>query len=210
MKAFLAFTVVLFIGCENKAHQPDDVDSVSHESNVNSLNVPDIVAAYDSLVLHREKGVWTLNDEPYSGFALKFFDDGSVHKKMGFHNGKKQGKAWEYFPDGHLRQITHYHQNRVHGKVRNWSGSQGHPTIALRHYHMGKPHGEHKKWYKSGQLFKVMHYNMGKEEGMQQAFNENGSIYANYEARDGRSFGLKRAMLCFGLDDEDITLSDGE
>ena len=45
---------------------------------------------------------------------------------------------------------------------------------------------------------------MGKEEGIQQAFRKNGDLFANYEAREGRIFGLKKAALCFGLEDEKI------
>ncbi|EPR68296.1 hypothetical protein [Cyclobacterium qasimii] len=43
---------------------------------------------------------------------------------------------------------------------------------------------------------------MGREEGLQQAFRKNGELFANYEAKDGRIFGLKRAVLCVGLEDE--------
>jgi antitoxin component YwqK of YwqJK toxin-antitoxin module len=42
----------------------------------------------------------------------------------------------------------------------------------------------------------------GQEEGMQKAWRENGKIYNNYEAKNGRIFGLKRASLCFQLEDE--------
>lgn len=45
---------------------------------------------------------------------------------------------------------------------------------------------------------------MGREEGLQQAFRRNGYLYANYEARNGRIFGLKKAALCYGLEDENI------
>ncbi len=36
---------------------------------------------------------------------------------------------------------------------------------------------------------------------------ENGKLYANYEAIDGRVYGLKRANLCFDLNDETIQIS---
>ena len=45
---------------------------------------------------------------------------------------------------------------------------------------------------------------MGQEEGLQQAFRKNGDLYANYEAKEGRIFGLKKAALCFGLQNEEI------
>ncbi len=41
---------------------------------------------------------------------------------------------------------------------------------------------------------------------MQRSWRENGQLYNNYEARDGRTFGLKRANLCFSLDDEEVIL----
>jgi antitoxin component YwqK of YwqJK toxin-antitoxin module len=49
-----------------------------------------------------------------------------------------------------------------------------------------------------------MNYRAGKEAGMQRAWRQNGKIYNNYEVKNGRIFGLKRANLCYGLDDEKI------
>lgn len=45
---------------------------------------------------------------------------------------------------------------------------------------------------------------MGMEEGIQQTFRKNGALYANYEAKEGRIFGLKKAALCYGLEDQSI------
>ena len=53
-------------------------------------------------------------------------------------------------------------------------------------------------------IFQKINLNMGREEGVQQAFRKNGALFANYEAKDGRIFGLKRATLCFSLEEEDI------
>lgn len=44
----------------------------------------------------------------------------------------------------------------------------------------------------------------GREEGMQKAWRENGKIYNNYEAKNGRIFGLKRANLCYELENEEV------
>ena len=72
----------------------------------------------------------------------------------------------------------------------------------------GITHSTQLQWYKSGQLFKEMNYNMGVEEGMQKAWRENGAIYNNYEAKNGRIFGLKRANLCYELEDEIVVYED--
>ena len=47
-----------------------------------------------------------------------------------------------------------------------------------------------------------MNLAMGKAKGMQQAWRENDEIYNNYEAKKGRIFGLKKANLCYELDNE--------
>lgn len=68
----------------------------------------------------------------------------------------------------------------------------------------GIAHGTQRQWYKSGALFKEINLVEGKEEGMQKAWRENGKIYNNYQARNGRIYGLKRANLCYELDDEEV------
>ena len=61
-----------------------------------------------------------------------------------------------------------------------------------------------KKWYVTGELFKQTNINQGREEGMQQAWRKNGKLYVNYEAKNGRIFGMRKANLCYELDDEKI------
>ena len=75
-------------------------------------------------------------------------------------------------------------------------------------FNEGIAHGTQRQWYKSGVLFKEINLAMGKEEGMQKAWRENGKIYNNYEARNGRIYGLKRASLCYELDNEEVQYAD--
>jgi len=124
---------------------------------------------------------------------------------IGILGGKKQNQATEWYPDGNYKQVANYHLGKLHGEKKLWSTeAAGHILIAHLNYKAGKPHGEQKKWFPTGELFKKLHLNMGKEEGMQQAFRKNGALYANYEAKAGRIYGLKKASLCFGLEDESI------
>ena len=83
-----------------------------------------------------------------------------------------------------------------------------HVLISQLHYQFGKAHGKQTQWYTTGELYKVINLNMGREEGVQQAFRKNGALYANYEAREGRIFGLKKAALCYGLEDEKINYEE--
>ena len=75
-------------------------------------------------------------------------------------------------------------------------------------FKMGIAEGEQWQWYKSGAKFKRRQLVNGREEGIQQSWRENGKIYNNYEAKNGRIFGLKRANLCFELDNEIVQYED--
>ena len=118
-----------------------------------------------------------------NGFYKKWFSDGSISYESRYVKGKQQGKTLSWWRNGNLRSEANF-ENAI-------------------------AHGLQKQWYESGAKFKEIQLNMGKEEGLQKSWRENGKIYNNYEAKDGRIFGLKRANLCFSLDNEQIVL-DGK
>ena len=89
-------------------------------------------------------------------------------------------------------------------KKKSWVNDVNHTMVSHLNYYMGKAHGIQMKWYPTGEIFKVLNLHMGIEEGMQRAFRKNGALYANYEARNGRVFGLKKAALCYSLEDEKV------
>lgn len=208
MKVYYLLIMLAFCSCQSQT--PQKLKSVLSEADVSvfSAEIPAHEVPYVELSIDKKQGIWSLDNEPFSGHAIQLYPNGEVEANISFYRGKKQGISKTYYLDGNLRGITPYHKNLVHGEVKNWFGTEGHPLLAVRNYYMGKPHGEYKKWYKSGQIFKSMNYEMGKELGMQKAFNENGSLYANYEVRNGRSYGLKRSMLCFELEDEKIKYNE--
>lgn len=160
----------------------------------------------DKSVLHYDNKIslWTLNDQPYSGYAVSFYQDSTLKEKTGIFNGRKENRSIYWYPDGHFKQITNYHAGKLNGDKKVWSSDSDHVLISQLNYKSGKPHGEQKIWYRTGELHKKIYLNMGQEEGIQQAFRENGDLYANYEAKNGRVFGLKKGSLCYGLEDENI------
>lgn len=191
----------MVLGCQNRGEQLEIIKTKVIVNKIQTLKVPDVTVSLEQLELIRLEGQWKLDNIPYSGYGLSYFSNGQLQSKIGFVNGKKEGQATEYFEDGHPKSITSYHKNMMHGEVKNWSGAKGHSKLAVRNFYLNKPHGTHEKWYPNGNLMKVITYNMGHEEGLQQAFLENGKIYANYEAKNGRTFGLKRSILCYELED---------
>ncbi len=176
---------------------------IHHSSSPDiTIEIPDTIV--DKLVLwyNNKKSLWTLNEEPYSGYAVSYHQDSTLREKIGLLNGKKETLASLWYPKGNLRQIANYHKGKLHGEKKVWSSD----AVLLSHlnYQSGKPHGEQKTWYPTGELHKKLNLNKGIEEGIQQAYRKNGALYANYEAKEGRIFGLKKASLCFGLEDESI------
>lgn len=200
MKYFIP-VVLLFLAVGCKDHTPV---SVSHIPPVvdTLVVIPDTTVAFSELQHIKNTSVWTWNGQPFSGYAISFYQDSSLSQQVGFSQGKKEGKASRWYPAGHLRQIATYHQGKLHGEKKVWSPDASHVLLSHLRYHLGKPHGEQATWYPTGELHKKLTLHMGREEGIQQAFRTNGALYANYEAKNGRIFGLKKASLCFGLEDE--------
>lgn len=172
--------------------------------DVSSVTIPDRVVNKSSLNYDNRTSLWSLNNEPFSGYMVSFYQDSTLKEKAGILDGKKQNQFIEWYPDGKLKQVAHYHKGKLHGEKKRWSTDTSYILISHLNYHLGKAHKEQKQWYPTGELFKKLNMNMGKEEGIQQAFRKNGALYANYEAKDGRVFGLKKTALCFGLEDENI------
>lgn len=174
------------------------------EETIEVLAVPDTAIDKALLTYDRKKSVWTYQDKLFSGYAVSKFENDSMMQKFGILNGKKENQSIDWSPNGLVRSISNYHLGKLHGEKKTWSNDSAHVLIAHLNYYLGKVHGEQKKWYPTGEIFKILHIEMGKEEGVQQAFRKNGILFANYEAKAGRIFGLKKAALCFGLEDQKI------
>lgn len=194
--------IVLTISCTKKTSSKTSHTTKSIKTIV---DLPDITVNKSALDYDRKKSMWSLKGQLYSGYAVTFHKDNTTLKeKFGIFNGKKQNAAIQWFSDGHYKHITNYYNGKPHGDKKTWSSDSSHILVSHLNYVSGKVHGEQKKWYPTGELFKKLNFNMGKEEGIQQAFRKNGALFANYEARKGRIFGLKKATLCFGIQDDKI------
>jgi len=141
---------------------------------------------------------------PCGCYTVRLDQNNSLIEKTGILNGKKQNKATWWYPDGHIKELANYDKGKLHGEKKRWSSDTSHILIAQLNYHLGKAHGVQKLWYPTGEFYKHLNLNKGKEEGIQQAYRKNGDLYANYEAKNGRIFGLRKAALCYGLEDEKV------
>lgn len=190
---------VLFISC-NEKKEVTKIRSIP--STEVTRVIPDTTINKSTLQYNNKTSTWSFNDEPYSGYAVSFYNDGTLKEKIGISFGKKEKQALRWYSDGSIKIIENYHNGKLHGEKKIWSSD----SILLSHlnYQSGKPHGEQMTWYPSGELHKKLNMNKGREEGIQQAFRENGALYANYEAKAGRIYGLRKTALCYGLESERI------
>jgi len=197
----LLYLSFLFASCnkplakENKPQQ-DPIDTI--------LVVPTNQIEKSELSYNRYKSLWTKNEKLFSGYAVSYYSNGNLKEKFGILNGRKQNEEIQWFLNGTICSMANYYKGKLHGEKKSWTSDSSYVLISHLNYYLGKAHGQQKKWYPTGELFKVLNLNMGKEEGIQQAFRKNGDLYANYEAKEGRIFGLKKAKLCYSLEEENM------
>jgi len=152
------------------------------------------------LVLRAQEGLFCYNNQPFTGLAVRHYADSALAEEVVYIDGKREEVLKRWFPNGQLSQKACYRNGRLHGLSLTW-WEDGTPRSEAN-FENGKPHGLQKQWYRSGAIFKEQRLVHGIEEGMQKAWRENGKLYVNYEARNGRIFGLKKAGLCYEVEDE--------
>ncbi len=193
----LLLVLTCLSACENSIPKPVPVNAKTDE-----------FIHQDSLVLVPERGLVHYLGKPFSGAAVSFYPNGNIAVRNEYAEGKKHGVCSRWFVDGTISYESEYSKGKKHGSTKTW-WRNGNIRSAAQ-LKEGTAQGLQKQWYKSGALFKVRNIVDGKEEGLQQSWRENGKLYNNYEAKNGRIFGLKRAELCFELDNEKITASIGD
>ncbi|MEM6396890.1 MAG: toxin-antitoxin system YwqK family antitoxin [Bacteroidota bacterium] len=170
------------------------------ETEVSARNADTLLT--EQLSLERETGLMLLSGLAFSGAAIDHHETGQVAAYTEYVAGKKHGLHQRWFADGQASFEGYYYSGRRHGPSASW-WSNGCPRTQS-HFEHGDVHGEQLAWYQNGALFQRLNLVHGQEQGLQQAWRKNGKLYSNYEARDGRIYGLKRASLCYQLENEII------
>ena len=177
-------------------------ENINSSKGISASLTGSFVIAEDSVILRQNQGLVYYKKKPFTGTTIAKYPNGKNARSIDYVNGKKHGKYCKWFDNGLKSFEANYENGKQHGITQSWWRNDKLRTKS--NYKKGIPHGEQLQWYKSGAKFKKITLNQGIEEGLQQSWRENGKLYNNYEARDGRIFGLKRAKLCYGLDDEII------
>ena len=82
--------------------------------------IPDTQANKKEIVLHPNEGKWYYKNQPFSGFAVVYHENGVLAERVGYYNGKKEGLAKKWYPNGTLLKASIYTENRLTGKVTSW------------------------------------------------------------------------------------------
>ena len=196
-KTFFLFFLLAFWSCQKNTEQ---IISGFQIEKGNNLSV-----SADSLLLNPDEGLVYYQGKPFTGTAESYYENGKKASSIDYWQGRKQGFYKKWFADGRLSFSSRYKNGKRQGLTSTWWKNGN--LRSESNYDKGVPHGLQKQWYVSGAKFKQMNLVYGQEEGLQQSWRENGKLYNNYEAKNGRIFGLKRANLCFSLDDETIVSS---
>lgn len=170
-----------------------------------TLVIENVDVLKENLVLNQIEGKWYYNNEPFSGYSLKFHSNDTLGERIGYYKGKREGVARQWSENGVLRIESFYTDNRLDKIYTTWWENG---AISSRsNYVKGVKQGEEKEWYADGQISKLRKLVDGNENGLQKAWLQNGKLYVNYEAKNGRIFGMRRANSCYKLEDENIIRS---
>lgn len=203
---FVMLFCFLFFGCTKHEKGASIKEKKVALVPLNSVNIPNSLINIDKVRYERNGGFWLHNDIPYNGFVVSYYPNSQLKEKFGVVNGKKQKGHFKFYPDGHYKSQMHYKNGKRDGEFKVWTADSLHILISQSNYTNGKQHGLQRKWYSTGEIFQIRNLNMGKEQGMQKAYRKNRVLYVNYEARNGRTFGLQKSKLCFGLNEEKISI----
>ncbi|WP_159577912.1 toxin-antitoxin system YwqK family antitoxin [Alteromonas sp. KUL106] len=169
-----------------------------------------LVVPKSNITTSKRTGLKFYEQTLFTGHIVEYYPpqsvDGSLQlkSKSRYENGIKHGESKQWYPNGMLGFIAYYEKGKLHGPhISVWANGN---LRAIAMYEKGKIQGLARQWYVSGEKFKRMNYIDGMEVGLQQAWRTNGKLYVNYENVNGRIFGMKKANLCFGLDNEELIL----
>lgn len=208
IKIYSLVVAFLLTSCDEITIPNSDVHHMNNIKKTEEKVIPNLQIEKQQLILNQLEGKWYYQNQPFSGQAETHHPNGALAENIGFYNGKKEGIAQKWYPDSLLQKESFYRANKLDGVVKVWSPNPNSILIVESNYVNGVRNGFQTRWYRNGQMLRRAHLNMGKEEGMQQAWLKNGKIYINYEAKNGRTFGLRKANLCYELEDEVVQFTN--
>ena len=150
---------------------------------------------------------------PFTGYAIKKYDNGQLKSKKRYKDGKQEGLWEEYYKNGQLKLKKYskdgkeqglweeYHKNgqlKIKGNFKEGLPKDGlykqyHKNGQLhskRSFKDGKRHGLWERFNRHGQLSSKGYYKNGKQEGLWEDYLENGQVFYKGHYKDGKKEGF--------------------
>ncbi len=160
------------------------------------IQIPQLIIIQDDSNLYISNGVYYYNNNPFSGYILSKYENGTPEEKSGYLNGKKEGISFEWFPNSSLRSERFYTNGEKNGIHYGWYENG---SIRFQYsFKNGINEGISTEWYRDGMISRQTVYSCGNEVSAK-AWGVNGKLYINYEVRNGVIFGLNNSVPCYSI-----------
>jgi len=120
---------------------------------------------------------------PYSGVAVKYYDNGQKYREGTYKDGELDGKATGWYENGQKREEGTLKDGELDGKFTQWH--ENGQKMKEGSYKDGKEDGKVTEWYENGQKYSEFNYKDGKEDGKWTEWYENGQKWYEATLKDG-------------------------
>jgi antitoxin component YwqK of YwqJK toxin-antitoxin module len=132
--------------------------------------------------LEKRNGIYYLKDveKPYSGKAMKYFENGKISYLENLKDGKQNGKVYNLYENGQIKDEWSFKNGEPHGKCRSWYQDGG--EAYERKYKNGQPVGKWITWFEKSDRKKSEEvYTNGKCKGKFFEYNDKGKVINEIE-----------------------------
>ena len=98
--------LLMIISCD----ETDKTKTLLDENQeVNTVTIPDLCVNKEQIKYDYKTSTFSTNEEPFSGYMVSYYHNGTLKEKIGIANGRKQNQSSYWFTDGKLKQVATYH-----------------------------------------------------------------------------------------------------
>lgn len=129
----------------------EDVDAITYIFTKGYRGRPDSLRVIPSLrELELIDGIWLLDNKPYTGKYIDYYNSGRIMDEGMLVDGKLNGALTVYYPGGQKKSLAHYKNGVLHG-LRNDYYPNG-AVMQSWEYWEGKASEAHKEYFINGRL----------------------------------------------------------
>jgi antitoxin component YwqK of YwqJK toxin-antitoxin module len=122
--------------------------------------------------------------EPFSGYMVEYYEDGSYKTRSRIEEGKLHGMVRGWFPDGTLESEEPFVHGVSHGVRQRWYENG---TLAARTEIVeGEVHGEFKTWDEDGHLIQRIAMSRGQPHGVSESYYPSGYLRTRVKVEQGQ------------------------